>query len=121
MHDVFRGYLSSIKSTAKSQDIIKWKQLPATKSCYKKLFDESDFPGNLTYMELILEKVWSPTSKPPEQHVAWAISIVQTILNPKNGLIKISDENIRYNLSINIVSIRNFTCKIFRKFTKNFV
>jgi hypothetical protein len=60
MHDVFRGYLSPIKSTAKSQDIIKWKQLPATKSCYKKLFDESDFPGNPTYMKLILEKSMVP-------------------------------------------------------------
>src|SRR3954471_5173989 len=121
MHDVFRKSLSPIKSTAKVQEILKWKQLPATKSCYKKLFDESDFPGNLTYMEVILEKVWSPTSKPPKQHVAWAISIVQTILNPKNGYIKISEENVKNNFLINIVSIYNFTCKIFRKFTKNFV
>jgi hypothetical protein len=72
-------------------------------------------------MELILKKVWSSTSKPPEQHVAWAISIVQTILNPKNGHIKITEDCIKNLLSINIVRIYNFTFKKFRKFTKNSV
>ena len=111
MYEVFRQYLRPIKSNAKIQEILNWKQLSSTKSCYKKIFDKTDFPGNLTYMEAILEKVWSPTSKPPEHHVAWAISIVQSILNPKNGYIKISEEIIKCTFSINIVSICNFTCK----------
>lgn len=107
MYDAFGKYLHPIKSTAKLQAIIKWKQLPSTKNCYRKIFGESDFPGKPTYMEVILGKVWSPTSKPPEHHVAWAISIVQTILNPTNGCIKISEDNIKYIFSINIVSICN--------------
>lgn len=118
MYDVFRKDLHPIKSTAKIQEIIKWKRLPSTKSCYKKIFDESDFPRNLTYIEAILEKVWSPTSKPPEHHVAWAISIVQTILNPNNGYIKISEDIIKQRFSINFVSICNFTCKNILKFAK---
>jgi hypothetical protein len=118
MFEVFGKHLRKIKSTAKSATILKWKQHPSTKSCYKKIFDETDFPGNPTYMEAILRKVWSSTSKPPQQHVAWAISIVQTILNPKNGHIKITEECIKYLLSINIVSICNLILKIFRKFTK---
>ena len=113
MFDVFGNQLRPIKSNAKSQEILNWKQLPSTKSCYKKIFDKSDFPGNLTYMEAILEKVWSPTSKPPEQHVAWAISIVQTILDPTNGNIKISEDVIKYPLSINIVSFVTLLVKIF--------
>ncbi|RHZ82718.1 hypothetical protein Glove_104g69 [Diversispora epigaea] len=152
MYDVFGNQLRPIKSNAKSQEILNWKQLPSTKSCYKKIFDKSDFPGNPTYMEAILKKVWSPTSKPPEQHVAWAIlarkiilgprnynfgeknrfcinlkkskylknpksilgtciawaiSIVQTILDPTNGNIKISEDTIKYPLSINIEKIKN--------------
>jgi C4-dicarboxylate transporter len=62
-------------------------------------------------MEAILSKVWSDTSKPPDQHVAWAISVVQTILNPKNSDIKITEDIVKYQLSINIVSICNITCK----------
>jgi hypothetical protein len=56
-------------------------------------------------MKAILEKVWSPASKPPEQHVAWAIAIIQTILNPNNGHIKITEDNIKRPFLINIVSI----------------
>ncbi|RHZ51360.1 hypothetical protein Glove_480g5 [Diversispora epigaea] len=58
MYDIFGNQLRPIKSNAKSQEILNWKQLPSTKN----------FPGNPTYMEAILKKVWSPTSKPPEQH-----------------------------------------------------
>jgi hypothetical protein len=118
MVEVFGKHLRKIKSTAKSAAILKWKQHPSTKSCYKKIFDETDFPGNPSYMELILKKVWSSTSKPPEQHVAWAISIVQTILNPKNGQIKITEDCIKNLLSINIVSICNFTFKNFENLLK---
>src|SRR3954447_5812325 len=111
MFDVFGIYLHPIKSTAKSQEILRWKKLPSTKTCYKKIFAKSDFLGNPTYMEAILSKVWSDTSKPPDQHVAWAISVVQTILNPKNSDIKITEDIVKYQLSINIVSICNITCK----------
>ena len=104
MYEVFRKELHPIKSNAKHQEILNWKKHPSTKSCYKKIFDESDSPGNPTYVEVILEKVWS-TSKPPEQHVAWAIAIIQTILNPKNGHLKITEDNIKLPFSINIVSI----------------
>ena len=104
MYEVFRKELHPIKSNAKYQEIIDWKQLPSTKRCYKKIFDGSGFPGNPTYVEVILEKVWS-TSKPLEQHVTWAIAIIQTILNPKNGYIKITEDNIKLPFSINIVSI----------------
>jgi hypothetical protein len=107
MYDVFGKNLRPIKSTAKSQEILNWKQLSSTKSCYKKIFEKSDFPENPTYMEAILERVWSPTSKPPEIHIAWAITVVQSILNPKNGYIKITEDIIKYHYSINIVSICN--------------
>jgi hypothetical protein len=104
MFEVFRKELQPIKSNARYQEILNWKQLPSTKSCYKKIFDKSDFPGNPTYMEVILKKVW-PTSKPSEQHVAWAIAIIQTILKSKNGKIKITEDNIKLRFLINIVSI----------------
>ncbi|RHZ89987.1 hypothetical protein Glove_9g355 [Diversispora epigaea] len=87
MYDVFGNQLRPIKSNAKSQEILNWKQLPSTKSNPKKSM--------------------VPTSKPPEQHVAWAISIVQTILDPTNGNIKISEDTIKYPLSINIEKIKN--------------
>jgi hypothetical protein len=112
MSEVFGNNLPPIKSSSKLQVILNWKQLPSVKSCYKKIFDKSDFPGNPTYMEAILKKVWPSTSlKPPEQHVAWAISIVQTILNPKNCDLKITEDIIKYLLSNNLVSIYNFTFK----------
>jgi len=111
MFDVFGIYLHPIKSTAKSQEILSWKKLASTKTCYKKIFAKSDLIGNPTYMEAILSKVWSDTSKPPDQHVAWAISVIQTILNPKNSDIKITEDIVKYQLSINIVSICNITCK----------
>jgi hypothetical protein len=111
MFDVFGTYLRPINTIAKSKEILKWKNLSSTKSCYKKIFDTLDFPRNPTYMEAILSKVWSDTSKPLDQHVAWAISVVQTILNPKNSDIKITEDIVKYQLSINIVSICNITCK----------
>ena len=75
------------------------------------MFDKSNYDGNPTFMEAILAKVWYPNSKPPDQHVAWAISVVQTILNPKNGYIKITEDNIKYIFSKNVVSICYFTFK----------
>lgn len=113
MNEVFGNNLPPIKTNSKLQAILNWKQLPSVKRCYKKIFDKSDFPGNPTYMEAILNKVWSPTSssKPPEQHVAWAISIIQTILNPKNCDITIKEDTIKHLVSNNLVSIYNFTFK----------
>jgi len=110
--DVFGSHqIPPIKSNAKSQEIINWKKLPEIKNCYKKMFEKSDFPGNLMFIEEILNKVWPSTSERPEHHVAWAISIVQTILNPKNAYIKITEDVVKHSFLINLVSIYNFIFK----------
>ena len=49
------------------------------------------------------------------------ICIVQTILDSTNNNIKISEDVIKYPLSINIVSFITSLVKIFRKFTKNLI
>ena len=55
-------------------------------------------------MEAILKKVW-PNEVSREHFVTWTIAIVQVILNPKNGIVKIKKDVVKTLFMANLVSI----------------
>ena len=105
MNKVFENDLPRIKSNAKSTEILEWKRHPRVKKWYKKIFEKSNDPENKTYITLIIENIWPSTvTQPPQHHIAWAISVVQILLDPKNSTVKITEDIVKRRLMDNIVS-----------------
>jgi len=55
-------------------------------------------------MNRILNKTW-PDGKAPPEKIAYAIAVCQTMLNPKNKIITMSDHIVKKLIAINLVSI----------------
>ncbi|RHZ82464.1 hypothetical protein Glove_109g368 [Diversispora epigaea] len=64
--------------------------------------DEND-----TYMTKIIKNVWPKKKNIPNLQIAWAISISEIFLNPKNEVIKMSEEIIQPALARNLRKIEN--------------
>ncbi|RIB01278.1 hypothetical protein C2G38_2231349 [Gigaspora rosea] len=86
---------SQIKSEAEKYKSTK------TNECYQKLFEELEKDSDDTYMNRILHKIW-PDSKAPPEKIAYAIAVCQTMLNPKNKIIMISDHIVKKLIAINL-------------------
>ena len=81
--------------------------MPSVKKCFGNLFKPlalNDNNKNELYITRILGKVWSDYNKAPIQHVAYAISVCYTILNPAIEHITI-DESIMGLVNKYMVSI----------------
>lgn len=109
--------LPPINNTAKATEITAWKKKPVLLRCFKNLFTEIN--GNAeeseTYMERIIQDAWPKKKKISDQQIAWAISIAEILLDPKNEYIKITEETILPILEKNKV---NFI--LYQRFLKNF-
>src|SRR5438874_3914382 len=55
--------------------------------------------GSATFMSKIIDKVWPIKKKAPKVHIAYAISVCEFILNPKNKKIQISEFPIKHKIS----------------------
>ena len=98
--------LPSINTQAGPSELRTWKSNPKVKQCYDKLFQNIE-SGGLTYMTQILEKVWPDFSKVHTTHVAYAISVCKTLLNPSIDDIQITS-SIEKKIKKNIVSFTIF-------------
>ena len=96
------GLLEPITNKATPEMILEWKKSEKTRACYKKLFDKINNTKD-TYMERILEKIW-PSGDASEEKIAYAIAVCQTVLNPKNKILTMSEDIIKPLIAKNLVS-----------------
>jgi hypothetical protein len=61
--------------------------------------------ADLTWCTKMMEKIWEKSANVSKEKIAFTISIIQYLLNPKIQSIKIDDEGIRKRMKKNIVSI----------------
>ena len=94
--------LSRITTSASPADISNWKNLDQVKRCYKKLFDKKSI-----VLAKILEKVFG--KNPKQAHIAFAIAICISILDPSIDQIQLSEESMREKYTYYLVSIVIFT------------
>jgi hypothetical protein len=117
MFSVFGDLLDPINNKASHEEIIKWKRSDKTVSCFKLLFVKISNNSEETYMSQILNKIW-PSGETTNEKVAYAIAVCQTILDPKQENLTISESVIKNKLAKNLVSfvIRNLFNIITYKF-----
>ena len=102
----FENELPPIKSNADPDEIAAWKRSPEVSNCYKKLFKEINGTSQ-KYIVKIIQNVWPKKEEIPDNHTAWCIAIAETVLNPANKNIQISENIIRSDFKKNLVSSRN--------------
>ncbi|RHZ47271.1 hypothetical protein Glove_586g5 [Diversispora epigaea] len=80
----FSNMLPPISNVAKASEIAAWKKKLAVSNCFRKLFEKIEDDENNTYMTKIIKNVWPKKKNISNLQIAWAISISEIFLNPKN-------------------------------------
>ncbi|RIB01834.1 hypothetical protein C2G38_2229533 [Gigaspora rosea] len=101
LFSVYGNLIKPINNKAKPDEVIMWKKLTKTNECYQKLFEEFEKDSDDTYMNRILHKIW-PDGKAPPEKIAYTIAVCQTMLNPKNKIITMSDYVVKKLIAINL-------------------
>ncbi|RIB20366.1 hypothetical protein C2G38_2179540 [Gigaspora rosea] len=101
LFSVYGNLIEPINNKAKPDEVIMWKKSTKTNECYQKLFEELEEDSDDTYMNRILYKIW-PDGKAPPEKIAYAIAVCQTMLNPKNKIITMSDHVVKKLIAINL-------------------
>src|SRR5581483_2107465 len=105
MYFVF-GELPHINSNAMPNEISGWKRNPVVKKCYKLLFKKTNDEDPETYMTKIINKIWKHKKDVPKIQIAYAISVCETILNPKILRIQISEQFVKPKILKYLVSFK---------------
>ncbi|RHZ87253.1 hypothetical protein Glove_38g32 [Diversispora epigaea] len=103
----FSNMLPPISNVTKASEIAAWKKKLAVSNCFRKLFEKIEDDENDTYMTKIIKNVWPKKKNIPNLQIAWTISISEIFLNPKNEVIKMSEEIIQLALARNLRKIEN--------------
>jgi hypothetical protein len=93
-----------VNASLVESEIKKWKETPAVKLCYEKLFKKIKNSEPETYMSQIIQKLWKGKKKAPKLQIAFAISVYENLLNPQNLNIHISESIIKPIIMKNLVS-----------------
>lgn len=83
---------------------MKWKVSCEVRNCYKKL----SIPHNI-YVERILEKALGPKHKRHNVQVAFALALIENLLNPKKEDIKIKEDLMQIRIEKYMVYFYNYT------------
>lgn len=106
---VFRDFqlppIPQVSSNLREADIKKWKGNQAVKTCFEKLFKRIRNSEPETYMSKIIQTLRKRKKVTSKAQMAYAISICETLLNPKNLHIQISESVIKPILAKNFVII----------------
>lgn len=105
--------LPQIKTNSTPTEIHEWKNSRRVKRCYEHLFRAID-PENdpkVSYMSSILERIWSNSERTPQIHMAYAIAVCTTLLNPNNNSIHITRSNIKSKTNRYLVSFASLHSK----------
>ncbi|GET63552.1 hypothetical protein GLOIN_2v1775615 [Rhizophagus irregularis DAOM 181602=DAOM 197198] len=110
MYVVFKEFnlstIPAVNTALKESEIHKWKGSPTVKICYSNLFKKIKNLDPETYMSRILQ-ILKGRNQLSNMQIAYAISICEIILNPKNLHIQVTESVIKPVLTKNLVSIRN--------------
>ena|SRR5688572_3264109 len=98
--------IPAVNTALKESEIRKWKGSASVKICYKNLFKKINNPDPETYMSRILQ-ILKGKNQLSNIQIAYAISICEILLNPKNLHIQVTEFVIKPILTKNLVSIRN--------------
>jgi hypothetical protein len=99
--------LPPINANSTPTEIYKWKALSSVKKCFDNLFKPINDDIKDLYISRILGKVWNDYSNALMLHVAFAINVCYTILNPEIEYITI-DESIMDLVNKYLVSITKY-------------
>lgn len=97
--------MPSINTKSSASDVVSWKNSKKVKDVLQKLNQNIAGYEDLTWCTRIIEKIWEKSEEVSKEKIAFMISIIQHLLNPKVESIKIEDEAIRKRMKKNIVSI----------------
>ncbi len=104
---VFGGInLPQINTNSTPTKIHEWKNSRRVKRCYELLFRtiDSENDPKVSYMSSILERIWPNSERTPQIHMAYAIAVCTTLLNPNNNSIHITRSNIKSKTNKYLVS-----------------
>jgi hypothetical protein len=106
MSVIFRELHLPPVPTSSSETIIKeWKKNPAVKLCREKLFKKTNNSEVENYMSRIIQTLCKGKKSISDIQIAFAISVCELVLNPRNLDIQISEAAIKPILTKNCVSI----------------
>lgn len=100
--------LPSINNNASQKDIMDWKEKKEVRKAFEKLhkkINNDDEEETSTWCNKILQKVFSNPDKIGKPLLAFAVGVIEIILDPDNGGIKVKDEIIKSKIRKNIVSL----------------
>ncbi|KAF0539693.1 hypothetical protein F8M41_006952 [Gigaspora margarita] len=101
LFSVYGNLIESINNKANPVEVIMWKKSLKTNECYQMLFKKLEEGSDNTYINQILNKIW-PNGNALSEKIAYAIAICQTMLNPKNKIITMSDHIVKKLIAINL-------------------
>lgn len=113
MYFVF-GDLPQINNSATPSEISCWKKNPLVKKCHKLLFKKTSNDESQTYMTKIIDKIWKNKKDAPKIQIAYAISVCETMLDPSNYRIQMSEHFVKARIFKNLVSSKiamKLSCK----------
>jgi hypothetical protein len=94
-----------ITKDLKESDIKQWKENVVVKECYKKLYKKIISSEPETYMSRIIQRLRKGKKPLPNLQIAYAISVCEILLNPRNLHIQVTEAVIKPLLTKNLVSI----------------
>ena len=102
IHFVFPE-LPPIDAKASPSQVQEWKMKPEVGRCFSKLFKKVNDDQPITFMKKIVDKLWRESRNAPKIQIAFAISICESYLNPKNQIIQMSEQIIKPKIIKNMV------------------
>src|SRR6185369_15734223 len=99
--------LPSINNNATQREIMDWKKKKEVRIAFKKLhkkINDDDDEETSTWCNKILQKVFPNPAKVEKTLLAFAVGVIEIILDPDNGGIRMKDEMMKSKIRKNIVS-----------------
>lgn len=98
--------LPSINNNASIEEIMNWKKKKEVRKAFKKLHKKinDDDEETSTWCNKILQKAFPNPEKVAKPLLAFAVGVIEIILDPDNGGIRVKDEIMKLKIRKNIVS-----------------
>jgi hypothetical protein len=113
--------LPSINTKSSASEVVSWKNSQKVKDVLQKLNQNIAGCEDLTWCTKIFEKIWEKSEEVSKEKIAFTISILQHLLNPKVKNIRLNDEAIRGRMEKNIVSINLLNLFVIIRNTNYFI
>lgn len=84
---------------------MEWKRSPEVKQAYNNLHKLAN--NKKTWIENIIIRMWPNPDNISKQLIAYAVSVIEMVLDPDYHQIRIIDEKVKYKIRKNLVSIKN--------------